>query len=496
KKKLIISLSILILALFLGASVSFSPVEVGETGVVSSLSLNKVISNGELAAEKYKIIAWDTDGTVSTVNIIEGSSVKKGDILATLDKKSLTYEMKNSLKDYEDINFVISQRNADHGLYLDTANAAVAYFRKKVEGAQNYYRNIETSRATPEFLKEFQKYIIEEQMHEIALRKKYERVKHDSEWGWVIMQAKYEWEIVKSQLDEDQKSYNYYVSGPTDEEIITAKLKLEDGKDQLARAKIIRDNIKNGDFSVLFRYHQGYDYYDYFSNINNPSIDKWNISSNDIDARLNTLQLEIDRINTIAPFDGKIASINTNAGQTVQTGSESMTIIDPNSLIVKVLVPEKYIPKISPGSRVKINIPVLDKQNLSGTIKYIDPIAKAASNISVLSDPNNQLEISQGTDKYFEIKIKLEQTDVPLFLGATSEVEIPLNESVEELMVPANVIQWNDNGYFVSVIGQLNLSFDAPVTIGQNVGGNVVIYPVDIGAVKAGDKVKITGKTN
>ncbi len=83
-----------------------------------------------------------------------------------------------------------------------------------------------------------------------------------------------------------------------------------------------------------------------------------------------------------AAADGLIIAKNCENGDNVQSGKSLFTIIDPNSLKVKVSVDELDIQKVQSGQKAKLTFGSLPGKSFDGTVEYISPTGNTSNNVT------------------------------------------------------------------------------------------------------------------
>ena len=90
-------------------------------------------------------------------------------------------------------------------------------------------------------------------------------------------------------------------------------------------------------------------------------------------AEENLQQIRFERSKIKAPFAGVITMRNNEPGDAVSAHSHILTMIDPDTLRVKVQISERWIPLINVNDPVEVGIDALGDQLHSGRVRRIHP---------------------------------------------------------------------------------------------------------------------------
>ncbi len=133
-----------------------------------------------------------------------------------------------------------------------------------------------------------------------------------------------------------------------------------------------------------------------------------------------------------APFDGVITERLFEPGDVVPLHSHIMTLIDPNSLQVKIRLSENWIPLIQQGDKVEIGIDALGESRYPGRIRRIYPTI----------EPDTR----KGT-------VEVEFLPVPAGARAGQLARVDLEtQPRQRLVVPAAALHHDATGAYVYVL--------------------------------------------
>lgn len=146
---------------------------------------------------------------------------------------------------------------------------------------------------------------------------------------------------------------------------------------------------------------------------------------------------ELEFTEVRAPIKGTITSRTVKVGDQVGPGTPIFEIIDLDSTVAVINVPEQYLPKLKPDMEARLSSSTLGKQAFAGYVKRISPIVEARA----------------GT-----IKVVVGVKELgPLRPGMWVEVELVLDSKPDALLIPKRAIVYdNDQTYAYKVSTDTN----------------------------------------
>jgi HlyD family secretion protein len=141
-------------------------------------------------------------------------------------------------------------------------------------------------------------------------------------------------------------------------------------------------------------------------------------------------QKNLDEATIITPFDGVVASVDVEEGDTVSTSTTIIHLVDPGSMELSVEVDEIDVPEVKLGQEVIITLDALPDVEFIGEVTTILPVP-----------------IEEGGVVLFTIKINL---DVPegsdLRIGMSASADIIIDKRSNALLVPDRAIKQDSQG--------------------------------------------------
>lgn len=198
-------------------------------------------------------------------------------------------------------------------------------------------------------------------------------------------------------------------------------------------------------------------------------------------------QDNITKASLVAPFDGVVAAVNYNVGDTVGGGGGStsstgisvsasgagVVIADPTQLQVKVTLSEVDVANVKVGQPAQMTLDALAGNTYTATVTAIGPIPTVSSGVV-----NYSVILSVGSN------------DPALRPGMTANLSIEVNRRNDVLLVPTRAVRTQGNQKVVTVLfkGQ---SIPTPVTTGLSSDTQIEI----VSGLNEGDAVVVQGTT-
>lgn len=180
-------------------------------------------------------------------------------------------------------------------------------------------------------------------------------------------------------------------------------------------------------------------------------------AKNDLDKAKNDLDKandELEKAVILAPFDGVVASVYVEEGDTVSTSSQVLHLLDLTSMELKVEVDEIDIPGVEPGQRAIISVDALPSLKLEGRVTFVSPLAKKEAGV-VLYEVKIGFAVPQGSG---------------LMAGMSAEADIVINERNNVLLVPSRAITEDSQGNPVVMVVVNEQTEERRVVVGVSDG--------------------------
>lgn len=192
---------------------------------------------------------------------------------------------------------------------------------------------------------------------------------------------------------------------------------------------------------------------------------------------------ELEYTEVRAPIKGTITSRTVKVGDSVGTGTPIFEIIDLDSTVAIIHVPEQYIPKLKPDMEARMVSSTLGEEIFEGYVKRISPIVDAqAGTIKVVVGVKKLGALRPGM--WVDVELVLDSKDDAMLIEKRSIVydndqtfafkmytdTNGVKRARRELVVPLNADKVHiepasgfDVGDMIVVAGQSGLKDDSPI---------------------------------
>lgn len=381
-----------------------------ETAEVVALTLAETVdATGALAAQPFAALDWKTSGVVAEVNVKPGQTVKKGQILLTLQPDSTSASVASAQAD-----LVNAQQNLEDTLNSDS-NLAQAIIDLK-DAREDY----------------------EDKVNNLKYLQNTDKTTLTDSYGWYNYNRKGQWTYV---------AQTRYYPGPVSAEVLTEA----ENEAELARAKMEDlerkvERLQNNDDEILAA-----------------------------QAKVDAAQAAVNAMRIVAPFDGRVLSVEQRVGDVVNAGQLSVNMADVSYLYVEAQVDESDVAKVRAGNLSTVTLDALPGVEMAGKVESINPVGQTVS----------------GLVKY-TVRVTLDKVDAKTFLplGSTANVHIEVKSEASVLATPITAIQNDNAGEYVMVIQADGSTERVNIVSGSIVGALVTVD----GNLQAGDQLQIAAR--
>ena len=180
-------------------------------------------------------------------------------------------------------------------------------------------------------------------------------------------------------------------------------------------------------------------------------------------------QTRLDKTVIKAPFDGIITERYFEPGDVVPMHSHILSMIDPESLRVKIYLSEHWIPLIQSGDKVDVQIDALADSVHAGLIKRIHPTIDASTRKGI-------------------VEIEFQPAPFGAQAGQLARVQLK-TRAADKLVIPAHAIHHDSKGAYVYVINDESNASKTYVHKGVQFGETIEITS----GLKTNDSLVIKG---
>ena len=338
---------------------------------------NAVSDAAFIKSDSLSVLSFKVSGKIVKLNKIEGSKIKKGEILAKIDDKDYLVaqnKIKNSImaleKSKEALEVKLARTIKELDLNQQVAQNNIDSYKQRIKSLQLAINASQTK---------FQKLALDEKRYAKMLKQK-------------------------------------LISKNSYEKVATAKKSLQDAilsqKKELDSVVLNLKNIKNAlKLSIIKKSA---------SKELEKQIESLDAKKKALLDDLQTVKNKISYCTLKAPFDGVVAKKIANANQVVKAGYPIFYVLNPKDLHVEVLLSEKKLHGVKIGNKVKLKIDALSDQEYNGKVSDILPTS--ASTFSLVPRDIASGEFTK-LDQRFTVRISLDEVK-NLMVGMSVNIAI------------------------------------------------------------------------
>ncbi len=346
---------------------------------------NAVSDAGFVKSDSLSVLNFKVDGKVDTLLYKEGDSVKKGDLLATIDAKDFivaTKKVENSIISLQNRidSLKIKQKKVAKDIDISNiiAQNDIGAYKSKIISLKLSIKSNQTK------LRQLQKDTY--RLKKLSSKK-------------LIAKDKYEKSATALKSLREKLLAQ-------EEELNAAKFQLQNIKEKLNLTKNSKLNLKEIDKNIQALIFQ----------------------KKALLETLKELKLKISYCKLFAPFDGVIAKKFINDKRVVASGYPIYALVDPKDLHAEVLLSEKKLHGIKVGNSVEIDADAIKDKKFKGVVESILPAS--ASTFSLVPRDIASGEFTK-LDQRFVVRIKLKEIK-GLRVGMSLNIAIKRGKGGEE----------------------------------------------------------------
>ncbi|MFC2072181.1 HlyD family secretion protein [Chloroflexota bacterium] len=372
---------VLLLCLVLVGSLSCSPTDAKEQETLQQTveqdELTITVSgSGNIEVSNELKLTFGVAGKVDKIYVEEGDNVTEGEVLAKLETDALELALNKE-------QVVLNQAHATH----NQAQVAVTQANTAVTQAQATVTQAEIALQTAEYTlgQTEETYTLSDikaaQSNVDAVRRDWEEAlqtlyKYDpgtpgwEEYQEIVNQAQLRLNAAEDRLDA-------ILFGNSTEEVAIKKLQVEAAQQSL---KVAQQSVEPAQQSV---------------ELAQQSLE---IAKRSVELARQSVELaqkQLDEATITAPFDGLVASVSVDEGDTVSTAITIVHLIDPNSMELNVEVDEIDIPEVKLGQRAIIEIDALPDLPLEGKVSSISLLPTIETGL-IMYDVKIEFDVLDG----------------------------------------------------------------------------------------------------
>lgn len=342
----------------------------------------------------------EVSGKVGRINVEEGSDVKVGDVLVTLDSTSAQLQVNQAEASLTAAKAKLDElKSGSREEQVRQAQAAMESAKAKLDELKSGSRSEQISQA------------------EAAVAQAQNGVKTASD--------NYDYRM--KNLENAHKLLE--VGGASQQQVDdlqnlvdSAFQQLRSAKEQLNSAQSQLDLLKNGATPEAVRaaeaaYNQAKAQYDLVkSGATSQTITVAQTAVDQAQKSLDLAKLQLDKYTIKTPISGRMIYSNVDPGEVVFPGSDISTISDIKDLWLKFYIPETQKHLVEVGKIVTISSKAYPKDNIQGKITFVSDKAEFT--------PKNTETKEAKESTVFEVKVKILNMVDKLRPGMTVDVQL------------------------------------------------------------------------
>lgn len=389
-----------------------------KTTLSDSVSVTGTVKSGSSAS----VTASDSVKTykVTAVNVAVGDTVKKGDVIATLDTTDVEKQIANAELKLSD-----SQTSASNSYErtVEDQNLSVADAKEKLDEAQSnydtlkltdYYGSLSDGSNSGKTNREIVTEYYNRYAEEIA--------------GYANTIANLQMQLTQAQQGGSTELANSLQGQLTDYQ----------NRKSVAEAQCSIPELGLQGFNEISSYYKQIESYakelESAQESYQKAVTSASRSIDDAETQLEQSQREDDTLTNLqttlenctltATMDGTITALNATVGD-VCSGTVA-TIQDVDYLTVEVTIPASSVGKLSTGMQCNITSDATGDATITGTLTRIDPVANDSGS--------------------FGATVTVNGADSGLLIGISAKVEIVISAKDNVFSVPRDAVGTNDDG--------------------------------------------------
>lgn len=402
---------------------------------INGNTVNDLMASGIISATEIDI-ASQIGGTVVSIDVNEGSQVKKGDVLFQLDDALLQAQRDqasaavvvaekavNSAKIQYDITLNSSrlqdQQNRVNSWnssqpeefdlpvwYFDkeekiiSAKAAVDAAAEDLDIENEKLLQVLDNNSSQELLSA-EKRLADAQAAFLIADQVLTQADGAQDIEEISNYANDLYDAAKTELDSAQSDYNRLLTTQEAKEVLEARVRVRVAQERLDRAVDYLNSLESGDQSLQVK-------------AAGLGVQQAEAGLGQAKAALASIDLQLEKTVIKSPVDGIVLTRNLEEGEVLAPGSVALTIGQLQELSLTVYIPETEYGKINLGDTVSIAVDSFPGENFTGTVTYISDQAEFT--------PRNVQTVDGRKTTVYAVKITVPNPDLELKPGMPADV--------------------------------------------------------------------------
>jgi HlyD family secretion protein len=426
---------VLLPMLISGSTVNAQNGSSSQTAVVEETDIPTTVeSSGSIVPEQTIYMSFGTNGTVASVSAEVGQTVVAGDVLAQLDTTDLEYQVSlrqqalaEAQASYE--NFIApptASEMAQSQANLEQAESQLASAQLSAQTAPENVTQSCASLGSLEITLQNAQDAYDDYLYD-GFREDANFVPDpDNQISTELRSAQSSFDVAQSQCDSARLSAEN-------------ALDVTSAEAQVAQAQAALDALMTGPTETEIAQRQA------------------QLAQSEL--QLQDAQRALEDAQIVAPFSGIITEVDLLVGQTVNSNSQVVTLVDRSHLYLDVDVDETDIARVESGQAAIISLNAVEDRTLDGVVTRIAP-----------AGINNDGVVT------YTVRVSLDESQQEIVRpGMTGDVEINVGTLENVLVVPTEAILRDDDGEYLLVAQQNGESLRVGITAGQTLGSQTIV---------------------
>ncbi|MHC1783206.1 MAG: efflux RND transporter periplasmic adaptor subunit [Anaerolineaceae bacterium] len=418
-----------------------------QTYTVEKTELTSMVgATGNVKANQSTRLAWSTTGRIETINVSLNQKVKAGDVLALLDKSTISQSIlsaqsqlitaKQALKDLKE------SATAKAKAELTLAQAKIDYEDAIEERTRKDYKHV-----TDATLKELEaNYILAKNGYDDA-KDLYAYVEDQAIDSTTRAAGLLELSRAEKARDTALANLNYGLGLPDENEVAKAEANLNLAKAAVDDAQREWETVKDG-----------------------PSDDDIAIAEANVAAAEATVKM----MRLESPIGGTVTAINSMVGDEVSPTTASFQIDDLSRMVINIQLTEVDIRKVQVGQDVEVTFDGIPDKKYKGKVYEVGQVGT----------------IESGTVSFL-VRIELTDNGAEVLPGMTAATNIIVTYLKDVVTVPSRAVKTLEGKRVVYVLKE-----NQPVPVDIEIGETSDTHAQLLGdTVKVGDIVVLNPPT-
>ena len=345
-------------------------------------------------------VAFKTPGKVVELLVDEGAAVKKGDVVARLDRETITRQRGRDQAGVASAESALAQLRTTISLQKETLESDIAMRASEIRSAESRLKDL-LAGARPQEIQQAEAALRDARTQQEQARKDWERAEK-------LFKDE---DISASQHDQFRTRYNsaqeigrqadqrlsLIKEGPRKEEIEAARAQLSRAQAAMKFSEANRLEVRRKEQEVGARQAE---------------VDRTR-------AQVSVVDSQIDETVAATPINGVVLVKSVDLGEVVNAGTPVMTIADTARPWLRGYITESQLGRVKLGSAVKITSDSFPGKTYAGKVAFISSEAeftpkqiqtteervKLVYRIKVVAEnPNGELKLNMPVDAVIEVK--------------------------------------------------------------------------------------------